>query len=266
MTGDTNFKKVTVAQPAAPAPAQKLGLIALLVVYALKFGKMLLFGVAAVFAFVRWMARKRKSDDTKPAKAEVAAEPIWRRAIQAARARLGSRGEPAQPVAASPGAAGSELEEARPKTGVGAALAAARAKLPSLPFPRKGSEPAAASNAAPQGEESPATSLARLASMMRTKAPEVPVQVDLSRLERRPSFGAATAAAVKRSELEVVRPLPGAAPKPAAAAPAPAPRAEPAPEPTPAPTLEPFALIEPGDEAAASIAISARESLREANG
>ena len=266
MTGDTNFKKVTVAQPAAPAPAQKLGLIALLVVYALKFGKMLLFGVAAVFAFVRWMARKRKSDDTKPAKAEVAAEPIWRRAIQAARARLGSRGEPAQPVTASPGAAESELEEARPKTGVGAALAAARAKLPSLPFPRKGSEPAAASNAAPQGEESPATSLARLASMMRTKAPEVPVQVDLSRLERRPSFGAATAAAVKRSELEVVRPLPGAAPKPAAAAPAPAPRAEPAPEPTPAPTLEPFALIEPGDEAAASIAISARESLREANG
>lgn len=266
MTGDTNFKKVTVAQPAPPAPAQKLGLIALLVVYALKFGKMLLFGVAAVFAFVRWMARKRKSDDTKPAKAEVAAEPIWRRAIQAARARLGSRGEPAQPVAASPGAAESELEEARPKTGVGAALAAARAKLPSLPFPRKGSEPAAASNAAPQGEESPATSLARLASMMRTKAPEVPVQVDLSRLERRPSFGTATAAAVKRRELEVVRPLPGAAPKPAAAAPAPAPRAEPAPEPTPAPTLEPFALIEPGDEAAASIAISARESLREANG
>ena len=266
MTGDTNFKKVTVAQPAAPAPAQKLGLIALVVVYALKFGKMLLFGVAAVFAFVRWMARKRKSDDKKPAEAEVAAEPIWRRAIQAARARLGSRGEPAQLVAASAGAAGSKLEEARPKTGVGAALAAARAKLPSLPFPRKGSEPAAASNAAPQGEESPATSLARLASMMRTKAPEVPVQVDLSRLERRPSFGAATAAAVKRSELEVVRPLPGAAPRPAAAAPAPAPRAEPAPEPTPAPTLEPFALIEPGDEAAASIAISARESLREANG
>jgi len=93
---------------------------------------------------------------------------------------------------------------------------------------------------------------------MRTRAPEVPVQVDLSRLERRPSFGAATAAAVKRSELEVVRPLPGAAPKPAAAAYAT--------EPTPAPTLEPFALIEPGDEAAASIAISARESLREANG
>jgi uncharacterized membrane-anchored protein len=274
MTGDTNFKKVTVAQPAAPAPAQKLGLIALLVVYALKFGKMLLFGVAAVFAFVRWMARKRKSDDKKPAKAEVAAEPIWRRAIQAARARLGSRGEPAQPVAASAGAAEPELAEARPKTGVGAALAAARAKLPSLPFPRKGSEPAAASNAAPQGEESPATSLARLASMMRKKAPEVPVQVDLSRLERRPSFGAATAAAVKRSELEVVRPLPGAAPmaapKPIAAVPAPAPRAEPAPEPmpapSPAPTLEPFALIEPGDEAAASIAISARESLREANG
>jgi chemosensory pili system protein ChpA (sensor histidine kinase/response regulator) len=66
--------------------------------------------------------------------------------------------------------------------------------------------------------------------------------------------------------LEVVRPLPGAAPKHAAAAPAPAPRAEPAPEPTPTPALEPFALIEPGDEAAASIAISARESLREANG
>ena len=143
MTGDTNFKKVTVAQPAAPA--QKLGLIALLIVYALKFGKILLFGAAAVFAFVRWKALKRKSDDKKPAKEEAAAEPIWRRAIQAARARLGSRGEPAQPpVAASPGAAGSELEEARPKTGVGAALAAARAKLPSLPSARKGSEPAAA--------------------------------------------------------------------------------------------------------------------------
>ena len=99
MTGDTNFKKVTVAQPAA-APVQKLGLIALLIVYALKFGKILLFGAAAVFAFVRWIARKRKSDDKKPAKEEDAAEPIWRRAIQAARARLGSRGEPAQPVAA----------------------------------------------------------------------------------------------------------------------------------------------------------------------
>ncbi len=269
MTGDTNFKKVTVAQPAAPAPAQKLGLIALLVAYALKFGKMLLFGVAAVFAFVRWMARKRNSDDEKPAKAEVAAEPNWRRAIQAARARLGSRGEPAQPVAASPSAAESELEEARPKTVVGAALAAARAKLPSLPFRRKGPEPAAASNAAPQGEESPATSLARLASIMRKKAPEAPVHVDLSRLDKRPSFGPATAAAVERSELEIVRPLPGAAPmaapKPVAATPAPAPRAKPAPEPMHAPVLEPFALIEPGDEAAASIAISARESLREAN-
>jgi uncharacterized membrane-anchored protein len=275
MTGDTNFKKVTVAQPAAPA--QKLGLIALLIVYALKFGKILLFGAAAVFAFVRWMARKRKSDDKKPAEAEVVAEPIWRRAIQAARARLGSRGEPAQPVAASPGAAESEPGEAGPKTGVGEALAAMRAKLPLLPFPRKGPEPTPASNVAPQIEESPATSLARLASIMRKKAPEVPVQVDLSRLERRPSSGAATAAAVKRSELELVRPLPGAAPmaapKPAAAAPAPTPRAEPAPEPisapvpapSPAPVLEPFALIEPGDEAAASIAISARESLREAN-
>ncbi len=275
MTGDTNFKKVTVAQPAA-APVQKLGLIALLIVYALKFGKILLFGAAAVFAFVRWFGRKRKSDDKKPAKEEAAAEPIWRRAIQAARARLGSRGEPVQPVAASPGAAVSELEEARPKTGVGAALAAARAKLPSVPSARKGSEPAAATGAAPQREESPATSLARLASMMRKKAPEVPVQVDLSRLERRPISGAASAAAaaVRRSELEAVRPLPGAAPmaapKPVAAAPAPAPRAEPAPVPMPAPSpppaLEPFALIEPGDEAAASIAISARESLREANG
>ncbi len=273
MTGDTNFKKVTVAQPAA-APVQKLGLIALLIVYALKFGKILLFGAAAVFAFVRWFGRKRKSDDKKPAKEQEAAAPIWRRAIQAARARLGSRGEPAQPVAASPGAAEPELEEARPKTGVGAALAAARAKLPSLPSARKGAEPAAALSAAPQGEESPATSLARLASMMRKKAPEVPVQVDLSRLERRPISGAASAAAaaVRRSELEAVRPLPGAAPmaapKPVAAAPAPAPRTEPAPEPMPAPSpaLEPFALIEPGDEAAASIAISARESLREVNG
>jgi len=272
MTGDTNFKKVTVAQPAAPAPAQKLGLIALLIVYALKFGKILLFGVAAVFAFVRWMTRKRTSDDKKPAKTEVAVEPIWRRAIQAARAKLGSRGEPAQPVAAFAGAAEPGLGGAQPKTGVGAALAAARAKLPWLPFPRKSSEPAAASNAAPQGEESPATSLARLASMMRKKAPEAPAQVDLSRLERRTSLGAATAAAaaVKRSELEIVRPLPGAAPmaapKPVAAAAAPAPRAEPAPIPVPVPAPEPFALIEPGDEAAASIAISARESLREANG
>ena len=272
MTGDTNFKKVTVAQPAAPA--QKLGLIALLIVYALKFGKMLLFGVVAVFAFFRWIAHKRKSGDKKPEREQEAAAPIWRRVIQAARARLGSRGEPAQPVAAAAGAAEPELEEARPKTGVGAALAAARAKLASLPSQRKGSEPAAASNAAPQGEESPGTSLARLASMMRKKAPETPVQVDLSRLERRPSSGAATAAAVKRSESEVVRPLPGAAPmaapKPVAAALAPAPRDEPAPEPMTAPSrapaLEPFALIEPGDEAAASIAISARESLREANG
>jgi hypothetical protein len=57
-----------------------------------------------------------------------------------------------------------------------------------------------------------------------------------------------------------------AAPKPVAAAAAPAPRAEPAPIPVPVPAPEPFALIEPGDEAAASIAISARESLREANG
>ncbi len=270
MTGDTNFKKVTVAQPAAPA--QKLGLIALIIVYALKFGKILLFGMAAVFIFVRWKSRKRKSDDKKPAQGEVAAKPIWRRAIQAARARLGSRGGPAQTVAASPGAAESELEEALPKTGVGAAVAAARAKLPLLPFQRKGSEPAAATGPAPRSEESPATSLARLASMMRKKAPEVPVQVDLSRLERRPISGAASAAAgaAARTELEVIHPLPGAAsmaaPKPVVGAPAPAPRAEPMPAPSPPPTLEPFALIEPGDEAAASIAISARESLREANG
>ena len=272
ITGDVDFKKVTVAPPAAPV--QKLGLIALLIVYALKFGKMLLVGMAAVFAFVRWIGRKRKSGDKKPESEQAAAAPIWRRAIQAARAKLGSRGETARPVAASAAAAEPELEEAAPSTGVGAVLAAARAKLPSLPFPRKGSEPAAASNAAPRGEESPGTSLARLAWMMRKKAPEAPVQVDLSRLERRASSGAATAAAVKLAEPEVVRPLPGAAPiaapKPRVATPAPAPRVEPAPEPMPAaaraPTPEPFALIEPGDEAAASIAISARESLREANG
>jgi hypothetical protein len=267
LTGDTNFKSVTVAQPAAAAPAPKLGLVALLIVYVLKFGKILLFGAAAAFAFARWVGRKRKSNDEKPAEAAVAAEPLWRRAVRAARARLGSRGETAQPLAASPAAADLERGEAGPeKTGVGAALAAARAKLPSLPFPRKASEPAAVSGAAPRGEESAGASLARLASMMRGKAPEPPVQVDLSRLERRPISGAASAAAVNRSELEIVRPLPGAAPtaapKPAVRVPAATPRAEP----SPAPAFEPFALIEPGDEAAASIALSARESLREVNG
>ena len=276
MTGDTNFKKVTVAQPAA-APAQKLGLIALLIVYALKFGKMLLFGVAAVFAFVRWFGaqaqvrRQKAGEGTRGRRADLAA----RHSGGASQARVARRARPAGRRFRRRRRAGTGRGAAKDRRRRGARRRAREIAVAPAPRERARNRPPP-SSAAPQGEESPATSLARLASMMRKKAPEVPVQVDLSRLERRPSSGAATAAAaaVRRSELEVVRPLPGAAPmaapKPVAAAPAPAPRAEPAPEPmpapSPAPALEPFALIEPGDEAAASIAISARESLREANG
>ena len=97
MTGDTNFKKVTVAQPAAPAPAQKLGLIALLIVYALKFGKMLLFGVAAVFAFVRWIGaqaqvrRQKAGEGGSRRRADLAA----RHSGGASQARVARRARPA---------------------------------------------------------------------------------------------------------------------------------------------------------------------------
>jgi hypothetical protein len=97
---------------------------------------------------------------------------------------------------------------------------------------------------------------------MRKKALEPAVQVDLSRLERRAYRDAAAAP-------EVARPLDGAAPL-AASKPDPAPTRAPAaiaaPAAPSAPALDSFALIEPGDEAAASMAISARESLRESNG
>ena len=98
MTGDTNFKKVTVANLAQPAaPAQKLGLIALLIVYALKFGKMLLFGVAAVFAFVRWIGaqaqvrRQKAGEGTRGRRADLAA----RHSGGASQARVARRARPA---------------------------------------------------------------------------------------------------------------------------------------------------------------------------
>ncbi|MGA8172284.1 MAG: DUF2167 domain-containing protein, partial [Methylocystis sp.] len=246
----------------AAGAVKKLGLIALLVVYAVKFGKFVLIGVAAVAAAVRWMRRKRKpAVDMTPKKQEVVSEPIWRRLIQAARAKLASRGKKAMPVAASANEAAPDAEElealdperarkpeqaaARPaRSGLGAKLALLRGKLPSLPFMRKPSElkpvaeaaspsqtasiarpsvaarPAVASppvvaaavEQVRHDDEPSASPLARLAYVMRKKAPEPPVHVDLSRVERRAYRGAA-ALAPAPIEQEIARPLPGAAPK-----------------------------------------------------
>jgi uncharacterized membrane-anchored protein len=302
MTGGVDFNKITPAR--AMGTAKKPGLLGLVIVYLLKFGKMLLVGAAALFALAavgRRIARKRKSSEgessgdessrDEAAQKQPSAAPIWQRAMEAARAKIASRGgkgalvavsaETAEPRDLEMEAADEpDMEAPEPQSGLASTLANLRAKLPPRFVRRKASEAAPAavapaqrvsvaqpraaapSSEAAQSDESSAASLSRLASLMRKKALEPAVQVDLSRLERRAYRDAAAAP-------EVARPLDGAAPL-AASKPDPAPTRAPAaiaaPAAPSAPALDSFALIEPGDEAAASMAISARESLRESNG
>ena len=152
------------------------------------------------------------------------------------------------------------MEAQRQRGGLAAKFASLRAKLPSIPFSRKASEPAPAAaeapppavaeslNEAPDGHESPAATLAKLAALMREKVLGAPPHVNLARFE-------------KHAHAHAVHPLQGGAPLAAAK-----PIEEAAPERETTPALDPFALIEPGDEAAASMAASAREALRGAKG
>ncbi len=246
MGGGADFSKVASAQTAGAD--KQPGAATPLAPYVLKFGGVLLVGLGALVVLNRWMARKRQSAPGEAAEEQLAAAP-QELAMEA------QEQPPAAPQEPEP-----EPEAQKEMGGLAAKFAMLRAKL-SSPFSRKASEPTpAASEPAPHpvaaeslheepyGGEAPAAALAKLATLMREKVLRQPPHVNLSRVE-------------KHAQVHPASPLHGGAPMAAAK---PAEEAAPGRETTPA--LDPFALIEPGDEAAASMAASARESLREAKG
>jgi uncharacterized membrane-anchored protein len=246
MGGGADFSKVASAQTAGAD--KQPGAATPLAPYVLKFGGVLLVGLGALVVLNRWMARKRQSAPGEAAEEQLAAAP-QELAMEA------QEQPPAAPQEPEP-----EPEAQKEMGGLAAKFAMLRAKL-SSPFSRKASEPTpAASEPAPHpvaaeslheepyGGEAPAAALAKLATLMREKVLRQPPHVNLSRFE-------------KHAQVHPASPLHGGAPMAAAK---PAEEAAPGRETTPA--LDPFALIEPGDEAAASMAASARESLREAKG
>ena len=275
MTGDTNFKKVTVAQPAA-APAQKLGLIALLIVYALKFGKILLFGVAAVFAFVRWIGaqaqvrRQKAGEGTSRRRADLAA----RYSGGASQARVARRARPAGRRFRRRRRAGTGRGAAKDRRRRGARRRAREIAVAPVPakglgagrrgFERRAARRGVARDFLGQTGVDDAQEGAGGSGSSRSVAPRK--TPDLRRRDRRRGqeerVGSRSPAAGRRADGRAKACRGG----PRARASGRARGRTHARAFAPAPALEPFALIEPGDEAAASIAISARESLREANG
>jgi uncharacterized membrane-anchored protein len=148
----------------------------------------------------------------------------------------------------------------------------ALSKLASL---MRGQAPQAGQVNAEPASDSPASALAKLASRMRKQAPQPVATVDVSRATNRKSqvVGASSgfeAPAAVSSELRAPNDPPNVAPKPAAVQPSAANAASVAVASVaadlPALVDDPLGLVEPGDEAAAASAISAREALREAHG
>jgi len=242
MTGGADFSKVAAARTAGAE--KEPGTSALGALAALKFGGILVVGLGALLVVNRRMARKRQASPVEAEEEQQSAAPqeLATEALQSE--------APQEPA----------MEAQRQRGGLAAKFASLRAKLPSIPFSRKASEPAPAAaeapppavaeslNEAPDGHESPAATLAKLAALMREKVLGAPPHVNLARFE-------------KHAHAHAVHPLQGGAPLAAAK-----PIEEAAPERETTPALDPFALIEPGDEAAASMAASAREALRGAKG
>ncbi len=309
MTGGFEFRKPAIAKPVGVA--RQLGVIGLLVLYAIKFGKMALVVVAMAAASWRWLKRFRKPAPANGAVREAvakpaedrpfetiapeapAAAPAWKRvaldAVAAARSKF-AHGQAAPKVeigtpveSAAQARAKAQVKSAVEKSSGGVAaklagnLAALREKLPfaAKPVDAKpafapprgaapiaGSAPSEAKSALVQPEgakpestkSTPAAALAKVAALMRKNAPEEPRPViNLARVERRQLPGAAPND-VERRVAETAPASSVAASEPVAA--------HLAPVEAPAPAMDDFALIEPGDEAAAA----AREALRRANG
>jgi uncharacterized membrane-anchored protein len=169
-------------------------------------------------------------------------------------------------AAVAPEIAGVNAEAVAPQS-PGSALA----KLASL-MRKQAAQPAGRS--AESASDAPASPLAKLAARMRNEAEQPTQPVDLSRATaRRGASAAATAVASAAAVAATAKPLVEEAPEaPAPVAPEPVAVAAPA---VAAPIAaaetgvasdDPIGLVEPGDEAAASLAISAREALRESRG
>jgi len=190
--------------------------------------------------------------------ADAASAPGWTRFVTAARNKLPAGAKRAAAATedaaaeASPGVAEAALrgEKSAVAGGFGARIAAARAALASR-FARKPKEaPVAVEDAGPlvAAEESGRSPLGKMAAIMRRKAPEAAsAQVNLSRLSRGRPAARAAADDADQDEFEAIQP----SAQDDAAAPA---------EP------DEFGLVEPGDEIAASAAITAGAALREARG
>ncbi len=148
----------------------------------------------------------------------------------------------------------------------------ALSKLASL---MRGQAPQAAQANAESASESPASALAKLAARMRKQSPQAVVAVDLSRATNRKSqvIGASSgfeAPTAVSSDLRASSDLPNQASKSVVSQPSAANAVS-----VPVASMaadsavlfdDPLGLVEPGDEAAAASAISAREALREAQG
>lgn len=250
MTGGMSRQQTHPATPVNVAP--KLGLLALIALKALKFWKILLIGASAVFSAFRWLRGKQKNAPVAVAR-NPAAEPAPAKPSLLAGVFASVKGR----VAAGRGAA-SRREAAKPARVAEAAgpkaasrFSKAAAFLNAKLLRRDGgaarvAEPRPEAQTRAQAKaETAGSTLSRLASMMRKQ-------------EQGRDGAAASAPRFRNlgggdfettSSAERIRTLPGAAPMTGAA---------------PITVGASFDLVEPGDQAAASAALSARRALRSA--
>lgn len=256
------------AKGIAAAPAEPQEYVSLPLLLVLKLWKVILFAVVAIGGVIAWFRRRmeREADDAASARASrmeavetPANEPVslFARMLPTLHARFAKKSVPAQdPAAAMAREAGVDAVSSR----------GARDRSTSA--------------------EEPASALKKLATKMRGATPEpAPAPVDVARVIRaaRTLPGAAPAPAAEPIMTEapvIATPAPvtpkapapiapqgiagDSAAKPSSQQPSAAPSAPPAAKDEPAPADDFGGLVEPGDEAATSAAMHARESLRQA--
>jgi uncharacterized membrane-anchored protein len=216
--------------------------VAAILILIAKFWKAILFTIVMVSSAVVYRRRKISPAGAEPAKVKGMAKdalaqkpeqgasapagaPVWRRLVEAARAKLGRARGAGDETSATVAKKAREPEPSAKPASVAAAFAALRARLV------KKADAAAAMELADAGAEPPPSSiLNKLAARMRRDAPAPQ----------------AAPVAVARGKS-----LAGAAPETDVSAP-------------PAAAVNDFGLVEPGDAEAATAAISARRALREA--
>jgi uncharacterized membrane-anchored protein len=276
LTSDVSAKTVA---PAPAAASEEGGLSPLTLVA--KLWKLILSAVIAIGGVIAWFRRRNAQIEAKPVKAEpkpvedgaVVAEKsasLFERMLPTLHARFARKKAPA-PASSARGAGvdavSARVARAEEPRGEKAAAGGLLDKLSAMRFPRKTDAAEPGPLAIADEAEEPASALKRLASKMRGAPEAQPAPVDVARVIRA-ARGLSGAAPEPEDETKVKAPALREPAAPAPVAPkfvAPAPDASEARK-DDAPAADAFGgLVEPGDEAATSAAMHAREALRQAS-